>query len=282
MDTSNTGTVVQPKPQPQTPPPTISPEAKIERERLDTRRQELTINLYEQAMQVQTNFLNPNVWQQIRAMGRVFFDSKAIPSSIVNEAQLVMVLQAGFEAGMTPIESISSLYIVNGNINIYGKAVTRRFRNHGWKIEYSDETDAGCTATVSKGDEAFQETYLYKDAEKSGYTVDRSGSLKVGWKEGINRKLKLRYGALSIILKSYLPDVLGNFADIKEIAEDYEQPKELKTTNLPRQEIIKNTYTGPNAGVTPLKAGGIYSAQAEGGDGNHISLSEALKKKEDK
>lgn len=266
MDTRNTGTVVQPKPQPEAPIPTISPEAKAERERLDTRRQELTINLYEQAMQVQTNFLNPNVWQQIRAMGRVFFDSKAIPSSIANEAQLVMVLQAGFESGMTPIESISSLYIVNGSINIYGKAVTRRFRNHGWKIEYKNESDAGCTAVVTKGDEQFEETYLFADAQKSGYCDDKkNGGLKVGWKEGINRKLKLRYGALSMILKSYLPDVLGNFADIKEIAEDYEQPKEIKTT-----------YDGPTGGIIPFRT------VAEGGNGNHASLSEALKKKEDK
>ena len=142
------------------------------REEIETREREVNlraksanIEVYEQAMAVQTQFMNPSVWTQIRAMGKVFFESKAIPPSIQNEQQLIMVLQAGFESGMTPIESLLSLYIVKESINVWGKAVTKRLRNHGWRIEYKDESDAGCTATVTKGDEKYTETYTYKLAE---------------------------------------------------------------------------------------------------------------------
>lgn len=213
------------------------------------RAKNANIEVYEQAMAVQTQFMNPSVWTQIRAMGKVFFESKAIPSSIQNEQQLIMVLQAGFESGMTPIESLHSLYIVNGSINVWGKAVTKRLRNHGWKIEYSAESDEECTATVTKGDEKYTETYTFELADASGYTKTNAGGLKIGWKEGINRKLKLRYGVLSLIIKSYIPEVLGNFNDIKEVAEDLviDEPK---TAKLPHSAA--NTQELPTAEPSSL------------------------------
>lgn len=187
---------------------------------------------YQRAMRVQTTFMNPDTWVQIRAMAKVFHESKALPSCISNEAQLVMVMQAGHEMGMTPIECLGSLYIVNGQITIYGKAVTKRFREHGWKIEYKNETETSCTARVSKNRESYEETATYEMAEKSGYTKSKAGDFKVGWLPGTNRKLKLRYGALSLILKSYLPDVLGSVSEIKEVFEDIEVVAE-KSANAP-------------------------------------------------
>jgi hypothetical protein len=197
-------------------------EAEIAEKKAETERKSVAVENYKAAMAVQTTFMNPSVWTQIRTMGKVFFESKAIPSSIVNEAQLIMVLQAGFEMGMTPVESLQSLYIVKGSINIYGKAVTKRLRIHGWRIEYKDESDSSCTAIVRRDDEEYTETYTYEMARKSGYV----GEGKVGWKEGINRRLKLRYGALSILIKSYIPDVLGSAEDIKEVIEDVQIVKE--------------------------------------------------------
>ena len=55
-------------------------------------------------------------------------------------------------------------------------------------------------------------------ARLSGYTNSRSG-VKIGWVAGTNRKLKLRYGAVSVLIKSKLPHLL-NGAEIKEVWED--------------------------------------------------------------
>lgn len=220
-----------PQPPPVSPPPVeqpqVTPRDPAVAERLAAVDQKnASIETYRAAMQVQTTFMNPQVWTQIRAMGKVFYESKALPVNIKNEPQLIMVLQAGFEMGMTPVESLHSLYIVNGSINVYGKAVTRRLREHGWRVRYTDENDDSCTATVTRGREEYTETYAYQMAEKSGYTKSNSGDYKVGWLPGINRKLKLRYGALSVIIKSYIPDVLGAANDIKEVIEDVTLPKE--------------------------------------------------------
>jgi hypothetical protein len=169
-----------------------------------------------------TNYLNPAIWAQIKGMADTFFASKALPRHILNLPQAVMVLQAGFEVGLKPIESINSIYIVNGTLNFWGKAMIKRLREHKWTISYLEEDDTKCTAVVRRREEKYEETFLFSDAEASGWTKDRSGNLKVGWRKGQNRKLKMRYGVLSAIIKTYIPEVLGPANDIAEIAQDYE------------------------------------------------------------
>lgn len=232
----------------------------LDRERIKNESMSASVDTYKQAMQVSTTFMNPNVWTQIRAMSKVFFEGKALPSSIANEPQLVMVLQAGFEMGMAPVESLKSLYIVNGSINVYGAATVRRLRKHGWTVQYSNESDQECTATVTRKDgitgrmlASYTETFKYADAEKSGYTK-AAGNLKVGWKEGLNRKLKMRYGALSLIIKSYIPEVLGSASDIAELAMD----APIDITPQPEQ-ASKN----PDKPVDPIKPGSFADRMAE-------------------
>jgi len=168
-----------------------------------------------------TDVMDPTAYQQIKLIAKDFLASDALPTSLKNENQVLVAIQAGMEMGMRPYESVKSLYFVNGQLNIWGSALVRRLREHGWRIKYSNETDDGVTATVSKGDEEYIETYTYQEAEASGYTKDSYGKDKVGWKKGTNRRLKLRYGVLSLIIKTYLPDVLGSASNIVEVEEDY-------------------------------------------------------------
>lgn len=192
------------------------------------------------AQNISTNYMSPVVWGQITGMAKTFIASGALPQHLKNAAQVVMTLQAGYEMGMKPMESIQSLYIVNGSVNIWGKAVVNRFKIHGYNIKYENETDTQCTAIVTgKGREKYEYTFEFSDAEKSGYTKDRSGYLKVGWKLGINRKRKLRYGALSMIIHTYIPHVLGGAQEIQEIFED--AMPEPETTKI---EPVKNAVEG--------------------------------------
>lgn len=173
------------------------------------------------AESIKTNYMNPTVWGQIVGMSKTLFESHALPKHLINTAQVVMQLQAGFEMGMKPIESLQSLYMVNGAINVWGKAVPRRLREHGYNIKYTNESNEACTAIVTgAGREKYEETFKFQDAVDSGWTHDSNGHLKIGWREGANRKLKLRYSVLSLIIKSYIPHVLGAADEIQEIYED--------------------------------------------------------------
>lgn len=174
-----------------------------------------------------TSFLDPNLYTQLKGLANDFIKSNAIPSVWESPEQVLVGLQTGVEMGMKPMEAMNSLYPVNGAINVWGKATIRRLLEHGYKIQYSAESQETCTATVTKGDESYTETFDFADAELSGYThqydkYTKSRVLKIGWKPGMNRRKKLRYGVISLIISTYIPDVLGSAMGIVEVSDDYD------------------------------------------------------------
>lgn len=185
-----------------------------------------------------SDVLDPNKYAQIKVLSKDLFLSGALPQGYDNQYKVMAAIQVGSEMGLKPFESINSLYNVNGQFSLWGKATIRQVRKHGWTIEYTNETDTGCTASISKDNEKYSATFKYEDAVKSGYTKDRSGREKFGWSLGINRKLKLRYGALSILIKTYVPEVLGAAAGIAEI--DMEAPKQIiEQSDIDIEPVIK-------------------------------------------
>lgn len=183
-----------------------------------------------------TAFMDPNLYIQMKAMANDFIASKAIPACWQTPSQVLVGLQTGLEMGMKPMEALNSLYYVNGAINVWGKATTRRVKEHGYDIAYSDESQESCTGTVTKKNaagkviEKYVETFTFEDAKLSGYT-GAEGNLKVGWKPGMNRRKKLRYGVLSLIISTYIPEVLGSAMGIVEVSDDYD----LGTNKAPAQ-----------------------------------------------
>lgn len=184
-----------------------------------------------------SSILDPNEYAQMKVLSNDLFKSGALPKGYDNVYKVMASIQVGSEMGLKPFESINSLYMVNGQFSLWGKATIRQVRKHGWRIEYTDEDDKHCTATIKKGDEEYTSTFNFDDAAKSGYTLDGYGKLKFGWKEGINRKLKLRYGVLSILIKTYIPEVLGSAIGIAEIDMDAMQP-EIEKPELDVTEVI--------------------------------------------
>jgi len=174
-----------------------------------------------------TGVIDPIAWKQIKGMAKTLILSKALPAYVQNEEQAIVVMQAGYEMGLKPVESLNSLYLVNGQITIWGKAVAKRFNIHGYKLTYKDkENETTAIATDKKTGEVLTESMTFAEAEKSGYTKDRSGKLKFGWREGTNRILKLRYGALNKMVKTQCPDVLDSAQGITEIYQDSVSPEE--------------------------------------------------------
>lgn len=163
------------------------------------------------------NFFNKDRWNGWQIMADTFVKSGALPATD-NSATIMMKIQAGYEMGMNPLEAIKSFYFVKGVMSIFGAATTKRLTDHGWKITYQEDINK-CTATIKRDNEEYSDTLTFQDAEKSHWTT-ANGILKAGWFEGANRKMKLRYGVLSMLIKTHVPEVLGSAVDIVEVAED--------------------------------------------------------------
>lgn len=199
-------------------------------------------------VEIKETYFNERVFNHIEKMMQVFIKSKALPQWVKNEAQGIFAMQAAFEMGFKPVETFRYLYMINGSLSIFGKAALVKMRDAGFVVDYKDESDEACTVIVTRDKEKYTATVKFIDAQNSGYTAefardaqgnkkkDANGnyitSLKVGWRKGQNRKLKLRYMGLTEILNTYIPEVLGSVTGIKEIVEDYPESEDESNNNI--------------------------------------------------
>ncbi len=203
-------------------------------------------------------FMNPVALQQIDAMAKKFIDSKALPTTITNGSQLAMVLMAGYEAGMRPMESINAYYIVNGKITIWGSAVIQQLRKAGWEITWGESTDKIATVTIThkKRSEKATETYTIEEAQAAGLTG------KTPWQK--YPKSMLRHKAIAQAVRFTCPEVLGGFymkEDIDGSVLDVEATeKTVETKKLP-EKFNKAIHASWNE-LAELK--GWSTEQAEG------------------
>lgn len=174
-------------------------------------------------LSTKTDVMDPVAYKQMQTMAADMMKSGAIAKKFENADQVMMALLAGREMGLGFQESLNDLYFVGGSLQIYGKGTPGALRRNGWRIQYSDEDQGKCTATIknTQTGEEITDTFTFAEAELSGFVKDNSGKFKPGWMPGANRRRKLRYGVLSLIIHTYVPEVLGPVAGIGEYTEDY-------------------------------------------------------------
>lgn len=131
--------------------------------------------------------------------------------NIKNAEQAFAIIQAGYEMGIQPMEAVNSFYIVNGKITIYGVALSKRLRQHGWSITFPESTEQKCTATISKGTERHEYSVTAEEVKKLGSQAMAKAP-----------KDKLKWHALSRLVRFNVPEVLGSVSYVHEEVEGSE------------------------------------------------------------
>lgn len=163
-------------------------------------------------------FMNPKRWQVMTAMANTFISSGAVPASIQNAAQMIMVFQAGYEAGMQPVEALNAFYIVNGKITMYGDAVTSQIIKAGHTVEWGECDGEKAEVTITRGDNGKSMTgkFTIEMARNKGLFTTAKGGENVFWKKYPENMLK--YKALGLIVDFITPDALRGVS-VKEVIE---------------------------------------------------------------
>lgn len=221
-----------PEPETAAPKPTPNPSALTAKDKRDINKAVQTTD---------TSVMNPIEYNQMKVIARDMWEARALPGSYDNMNQVFMAIQLGKQMGFAPHEAITNGYYVDGKYQVYGKAIPSALRRHGWRWQFSGDGQKEVNAKLTNVDtgEVIEDTYTFEEAKLSGFTVDRHGRLKFGWKEGANRKRKLRYGVLSQIVHTYLPDVLGAAGGIAEYTEDYLEGEVVEDAKGSEQEAIE-------------------------------------------
>jgi hypothetical protein len=166
-------------------------------------------------MQDLTVIYSSDRWSMMKNVATVMCSAKSINVGRKEIADLMLILETGYEMGLAPMESMHDLYVVNGRVCTFAEGTIKRVREHGWWIDYIEEDDDHVKAQFTKGKRCFIETFTMQDAIESGYT--KNG---IGWAKGAKRKMKLRYAVVQKAIKTRIPEVMGTATEIVELAQD--------------------------------------------------------------
>ena len=178
----------------------------------------------EMAEKSSLDFMNPKRWAIMQAMASTFIQSGALPESISNAPRLIMVFQAGFEAGLKPLEAINSFYFVNGKLSMYGDTVISQVQRAGHIVEWGTCDADTATVTITRGDnkKSLTQTITMAIAKTRGWNMGKNGEKDV-WKKYPENML--RYRAFGMCARFIVPDALRGIA-IKEEIEGEIDPEE--------------------------------------------------------
>lgn len=161
--------------------------------------------------------------KQPMAIGEVFAKSGMFPD-VKSQAQAVVKILAGKELGLSPFESMGSIYVVNGRLSLTAKAksgLIKKSKKYDYVIKKLDETECQ-VAFLKENAEIGVSTFTIKDAAKAGLVN------KDNWKNYPKNMLFAR--AISNGATFYCPEVISGYATYEELEDLGDTPEPAKTT----------------------------------------------------
>lgn len=158
------------------------------------------------------------------SMAQKFIAGKAFKCETPEQA--FVLIKAGAEMGLKPVESMQMLYIVNGAVRFYGDKMVGRITAKGYKIQYlneskegvdvrcfhpDDDIDFDVTEQVRKTDQVFVKSKAYQFAAKN----------------------KMRFHGVRMIASFHLSHLFASVED--EFSSDFRNFTEQENSLLPEQ-----------------------------------------------
>lgn len=164
------------------------------------------------------------------SMAQRFIAGKAF--KVETAEQAYTLIQAGDEMGMTPVQSMQSLYIVNGNIKFWGDKMVARILDAGYSLEYLEETNHSVVVRCFRADGSFD---VREKASDTDQVLKRSKAM------GFAAKNKLRFHGVRMIASFHLAHLFGSVSD--EFTRDFEEHQ----ATLPNStEAVKDAKADKN------------------------------------
>lgn len=177
-------------------------------------------------------------FKQESAISDVFAQSGMFPD-IQSKAQALVKVLAGKELGISPFESMSAIYIVQGRLSLTANCKAKLIKkspNYDYKVTKLDDTECIIEIHQTIGDKneiLGISTFTFKDAAKAGLVN------KDNWKNYPRNMLFAR--ALSNGCTWYCPEVVSGYATYEEMIDVNASP--ILTTIEMSDEGVKNGTT---------------------------------------
>jgi hypothetical protein len=180
---------------------------------------------------------------------KMLSESDLVPKDYQGKPSNCMVaIQMGGELGLSPMQSIQNIAVINGRPSLWGDAMLAVCLPH---LDSFEESDDGATATcvATRGNRRVSNTFSTEDAKRASL-ADKSGP----WKQYPARMRKLR--ARGFTLRDICADVLRGVQSAEETqdiprevrAEVVEPPAVQAPQEPPPDTRLRGIGNGPLAG----------------------------------
>lgn len=117
--------------------------------------------------------VNPAMWRMMTELSKQCIASNAFPAALKNPAQALVVMQAGVELGMKPMQAIQSMFFIHGRLSMYSSALLALMKKNGLSVEWKILTAKQVTAIFrAKGQEPVQIEFGDEDAKRAKLSGD--------------------------------------------------------------------------------------------------------------
>jgi hypothetical protein len=162
---------------------------------------------------VERGFMNPTSLKEGMEMAAWIAKSDLAPRDYKDKPQNVLLaMQMGFELGLSPMQAIQNIAVINGRPSIWGDAMLGICQNHR-DFESIDENQStnekGVCIVKRRGMEPQTRTFTVADAQKAGLWGKQGP-----WQTAPTRMLKLR--ARAFALRDTFADALRGLQSAEE------------------------------------------------------------------
>lgn len=205
----------------------------------------------------------PTNTNEVMQLSAVLSSSTAIPKSYVEHKKNIPVaIMHGMEIGLTPLQALNSIAIINGKPCLYGDAPLALVRSSGLleyiqeSVKHDDKGDpvsAHCKVKRRDEEKACEVTFTMRDAQRAGLT---GGGRSGAWEKYPARMLQLR--ARSYCLRDTFCDVLLGItqAEVEDEDEVNAETEHNTAVGVNAVEVLDsgNNTTEEDARYTQTKA----------------------------
>ena len=188
--------------------------------------------------------LIPTDINEAMKLSEILAKSEIVPKDFIGKPSNIFVaVNWGIEIGLSPMQSLQSIAVINGRPAIWGDSALALVRGSG-KLEYikEEQTEAEAICKVKRvGEPEVVVKFSMADANRAGL-VNRSPV----WKAYPKRMLQMR--ARSFALRDVFTDVLKGIGIAEEVEDSIEvEAEKPKPVTMPKEEGATTTTVDLNA-----------------------------------
>ncbi len=207
---------------------------------------------------VARGFMNPATVKEGMELAAWIAKSDLAPRDYKDKPQNVLIaMQMGLEVGLSPMQSIQNIAVINGRPSIWGDSMLALCQNHR-DFESIDENQStnekGVCIVKRRGMEAQTRTFTVQDAQKAGLW-GKAGP----WQTAPTRMLKLR--ARAFALRDTFADALRGLQSAEEQRDVVETTATVERVDVAQPARMSSGspaasggYVAPPAVATPADA----------------------------